>query len=180
MAPSLRSIRGAESVELAYGSLLERGALMAVQAGYATSRSIKEKEEHMFSERERAFLDSQTLARFATVAVNGQPDVDAVGIGFDGERFYISGYALERTRKYKNIAAGHKQISLIIDDLVSLEPLMPRAIKIHGKAEIVTLEQGYRGPGTYIVITPEVSWSWGVDAPAFQDGQFVTRKIIWQ
>ncbi|GHO57692.1 PPOX class F420-dependent oxidoreductase [Ktedonobacter robiniae] len=134
----------------------------------------------MFSEKERAFLQSQTLARFATVAVNGQPDVDAVGFGFDGERFYISGYALERSRKYKNVASGHTLVSLIIDDLPSLEPLVPRAIKVHGEAEIVTLEQGYRGPGTYIVITPKVSWSWGVDALAFQDGQFVTKKITWQ
>ncbi|GCE15365.1 PPOX class F420-dependent oxidoreductase [Tengunoibacter tsumagoiensis] len=134
----------------------------------------------MFSEKERAFLQSQTLARFATVAVNGQPDVDAVGFGFDGERFSMSGYALERSRKYKNVVSGHTLVSLIIDDLPSLEPLMPRAIKVHGEAEIVTLEQGYRGPGTYIVITPKVSWSWGVDAPAFQDGQFVTKKITWQ
>ncbi|GHO87159.1 PPOX class F420-dependent oxidoreductase [Dictyobacter formicarum] len=134
----------------------------------------------MFSEQERAFLQSQTLARLATVAVSGQPDVDAVGFGFDGERFYISGYALERSRKYQNVAAGHTLVSLIIDDLPSVEPLVPRAIKIHGEAEIVTLEQGYRGPGIYIVITPRVSWSWGVDAPAFQDGQFVTKKITWQ
>ena len=134
----------------------------------------------MFSEQERAFLQTQPLARLATVATNGQPDVDAIGFGFDGERFYISGYALERTRKYKNVAAGHRQVSLIIDDLTSLEPLEPRAIKIHGEAEIVTLEQGYRGPGTYIVITPKVSWSWGVDGPAFQDGLFVAKKIIWE
>jgi pyridoxamine 5'-phosphate oxidase family protein len=140
----------------------------------------KKKENFMFSEQERAFLQSQTLARFATVAVSGQPDVDAVGFGFDGERFFISGYALERSRKYKNVAAGHSQVSLIIDDLPSLEPLEPRAIKIHGEAEIVILEQGYRGPGTYIVITPKISWSWGIDGPAFQDGQFVSKKITWK
>ena len=134
----------------------------------------------MFSEQERTFLQNQPLARLATVAANGQPDVDAVGFGFDGGRFYISGYVLERTRKYKNIAAGHAQVSLIIDDLPSLELMNPRAIKVHGTAEIMTLEQGYRGPGTYIVITPNVSWSWGVDEPAFQDGQFVSKKITWE
>jgi pyridoxamine 5'-phosphate oxidase family protein len=52
----------------------------------------------MFSEKECAFLQSQVLARLATVAVSGQPDVDAVGFGFDGERFYISGYALALTQ----------------------------------------------------------------------------------
>ena len=134
----------------------------------------------MFSEQERAFLQSQPLARLATVEVSGQPDVDALGFGFDGERFYVSGYSLERSRKYKNIASGHGKVSLIIDDLKSLQPLEPRAIKIHGEAEIATLEQGYRGPGTYIVITPKVSWSWGVDKPAFQDGKFVSKKITWE
>jgi pyridoxamine 5'-phosphate oxidase family protein len=134
----------------------------------------------MFSEQERAFLQNQPLARLATVAVNAQPDVDAVGFGFDGNRFYISGYVLERTRKYKNIAAGNTKVSLIIDDLPSLQLMNPRAIKIHGTAEIMTLEQGYRGPGTYIVITPTVSWSWGVDEPAFQDGRFVSKKITWE
>jgi pyridoxamine 5'-phosphate oxidase family protein len=134
----------------------------------------------MFSEQERAFLQNQPLARLATVAVNGQPDVDAVGFGFDGARFYISGYVLERTRKYKNIAAGYAQVSLIIDDLPSVELMNPRAIKVHGTAEIMTLEQGYRGPGTYIVITPNVSWSWGVDEPAFQGERFVSKKITWE
>jgi pyridoxamine 5'-phosphate oxidase family protein len=134
----------------------------------------------MFSERERAFLQTQPLARLATVAVNSQPDVDAVGFEFDGVRFYIGGHFLESSRKYKNIAAGQSKVSLIIDDLKSLQPYEPRGIKIHGEASIVTREQGHLGPGTYFAITPKVSWSWGIDGPVFQDGKFVPKKITWE
>lgn len=71
----------------------------------------------MFSEQELAFLRTQPLARLATVAVNGQPDADAVGFAFENGRFSIGGYVLERTRKYKNIAAGQSKVSLLIDEL---------------------------------------------------------------
>ncbi len=43
----------------------------------------------MFSEQELAFLRTQPLARLATVAVNGQPDADAVGFAFENGRFSI-------------------------------------------------------------------------------------------
>jgi pyridoxamine 5'-phosphate oxidase family protein len=134
----------------------------------------------MFSEQEFAFLRTQPLARLATVAVNGQPDADAVGFAFENGRFYITGWYLERTRKYKNIAAGQSKVSLLIDDLRSLEPFEPRVIKLHGEAEILQLEEGFRGPGTYIVITPRVSWSSGIEGPAFQDGKAVIKKITWE
>ena len=134
----------------------------------------------MFSEQERAFLRAQPLARLATVEVNGQPDVDAVGFEFDGEQFYIAGYVLERTRKYKNIAAGQTKVSLIIDELKTLEPFDARGIRLHGEAAIVTREVGYRGPGTYLAITPKVSWSWGIDEPFLQNGKFITKKITWE
>nr|HET6904330.1 PPOX class F420-dependent oxidoreductase [Ktedonobacteraceae bacterium] len=134
----------------------------------------------MFSEQELAFLRTQPLARLATVAVNSQPDADSVGFAFENGRFYIGGYFLERTRKYKNIAAGQSKVSLLIDELRSLDPLEPRSIKLHGEAEILHLEKGFRGPGTYIVITPKISWSSGIEGPAFQDGKPVIKKIIWE
>lgn len=134
----------------------------------------------MFSEQELAFLRTQPLARLATVAITGQPDADAVGFAFENGCFYIGGYFLERTRKYKNIAAGQYKVSLLIDELRSLDPLEPRSIKLHGEAEILQLEEGFRGPGTYIVITPKVSWSSGIEGPAFQDGKPVIKKITWE
>ncbi|QBD79064.1 PPOX class F420-dependent oxidoreductase [Ktedonosporobacter rubrisoli] len=137
----------------------------------------------MFSAQERAYLQSQALARLGTVASNDQTDVDSVAFAFDGERFYIGGYFLENTRKYKNIASGQGKVCLLIDDLKTLEPFEPRGIKLHGDAEIATLQEGFRGPGTYLVITPRVSWSWGIEEPLFQNGQPaqpVMKKIRWK
>ena len=132
----------------------------------------------MFSQQEQAYLQTQLLARLATIEPDGQPDVDVVGFEFDGARFYIGGHQLETTRKYKNIVAGKRKVSLIIDDLKTREPWAPRAIKIHGVAEVVEHE-GRMGPGSYIAITPTVSWSWGIEEPQFRQGKAIPRKITW-
>jgi pyridoxamine 5'-phosphate oxidase family protein len=133
----------------------------------------------MFSEQELAFLQAQPLARIATVDNDVLPTVDAVGFEFDGTRFYIGGHQLEKTRKYKNILAGHHKVSLIIDDLKSLQPWQPRGIRIHGIAEIIQ-RQGHLGPGSYLAITPMVSWSWGIEETGAQPGKFGPQKILWK
>lgn len=133
----------------------------------------------MFSEQELAFLRAQPLARMATVDHDGQPTVDVVGFQFDGVRFSIGGHQLSTTRKYKNIVAGNRKVSLIIDDLKSLRPWQPRGIRIHGIAEVVQ-RQGHLGPGGYLVITPMVSWSWGIEEPGSEQGRVGPKKIIWQ
>ncbi len=133
----------------------------------------------MFSEQELAFLRAQPLARMATVDNDGQPTVDAVGFEFDGTRFNIGGHQLQTTRKYKNIVAGHRKVSLIIDDLLSIRPWQPRGIRIHGIAEVAQ-RHGHLGPGSYLVITPMVSWSWGIEEPGSQPGKVGPKKILWQ
>jgi pyridoxamine 5'-phosphate oxidase family protein len=133
----------------------------------------------MFSEAEIAYLKSQYLARLATVSSKGQPTVDAVGFEFDGNRFYIGGIALPTSRKYKNVAAGNPKVSLVIDDLESVEPWKPRQIKVHGLAEIVE-RAGRFGHKEYLAITPTVSWSFGIEADLnYQGGNFRPKKIIW-
>src|SRR5215469_5604381 len=112
----------------------------------------------MFSGQELAFLRAQPLARIATVDNEEQPTVDAVGFEFDGARFYVGGHKLETTHKYKNVVAGHHKVSLLIDDLKSLQPWQPRGIRIYGIAEIIQ-RHGHLGPGNYLAITPVVSWS---------------------
>lgn len=136
------------------------------------------KGSYMFSQQEQAYLQTQLLARLATVEPDGQPDVDVVGFEFDGVRFYIGGHQIETTRKYQNIAAGQRKVSLIIDDLKTRDPWAPRAIKIHGIAEIVEWE-GRMGPGSYLAITPTISWSWGIEEPRFRQGKAIPKKIIW-
>ena len=128
----------------------------------------------MFSEREVNYLRSQRLARIATVSKELQPDVAPVGFDFDGTCFYIGGLNLVKSLKYKNTLENPK-VSLVIDDLESINPWKPRGIKIHGVAEVVTRE-GYAGSGEYILIKPEVKWSWGIEEPAIKDGKAVVKK----
>ena len=133
----------------------------------------------MFSEKELEYLKAHPLARLGTATSAGQPDVDAVGYEFDGMRFYIGGTRLEDTRKYKNVAAGNSKVSLIVDDVL-MDPFTPRGIKLHGTAEIVEREGRRFGFAQYLAITPTVSWSWGVEAPHMQRGQYVPKKMVWK
>src|SRR5260370_39778800 len=96
----------------------------------------KRKGSCMFSQQEHTYLQTQLLARLATVEPDGQPDVDVVGFEFDGARFYIGGHQLETTRKYKNIVAGKRKVSPIIHQLKTKEPRGPRAIQNHGGGEV--------------------------------------------
>lgn len=132
----------------------------------------------MFSEAEITYLKSQYLARLATVSSEDQPTVDAVGFEFDGARFYVGGLALPSTRKYKNIANGNHKVSLIIDDLETMNPWKVRGIKVHGLAEIVE-RSGRFGLKEYLAITPTVSWSWGIEGENYRDGKFAPKKIVW-
>src|SRR5215212_7479152 len=98
----------------------------------------------MFTEKERAYLGSQRLARLATVSPAGQPDADIVGFKFDGEDILIGSYEnLAGSRKYKNVAAGSDRVSLIVDSLASVDPMDPVAVNIHGTAAI----EHRNGPG---------------------------------
>jgi pyridoxamine 5'-phosphate oxidase family protein len=129
----------------------------------------------MFSEQERAFLQAQPLVRIATVDHDGQPTADVVGFQFDGARLYIGGHQLQTTRKYKNIMAGNRKVSLFIDDLKSLRPWQPGGIRIHGRAEVVQ-RQGHLSPGSYLAITPVVSWSWGIEEAGSEQGLVGPKK----
>jgi pyridoxamine 5'-phosphate oxidase family protein len=132
----------------------------------------------MFSDKERAYLESQHLARIGTVADDMQPDVAPVGFEFDGEYFYIGGMRNSATRKYKNVAGGNTKVALTIDDLESVDPWKPRGIRIFGTADIVERES-YVGSGAYLRLKPTVTWSWQIEESSFQDGKFVPKKTIW-
>jgi pyridoxamine 5'-phosphate oxidase family protein len=118
----------------------------------------------LFSEPEVQYLKSQHLARIATVSSKGQPDVVPVAFEFDGKNFFVGSHGQDiflRTLKYKNVKNGNKLVALTIDDLESVDPWRPRAIKVYGTAEVVD-RKGMFGPGKYLSITPKVSWSFGI------------------
>lgn len=130
----------------------------------------------MFSERELAYLQSQRIARIATVDAADQPTVDAVGFSLDGEHILVGTHSPVLTRKYRNVMSGNTKVALIVDDLESVQPWRPRGVKVHGTAEVVE-RNGHFGPGSYLVITPKVTWSWGIEP--VQEGMRGPKKTVW-
>jgi pyridoxamine 5'-phosphate oxidase family protein len=134
----------------------------------------------MFTEKERAYLQAQPLARLATVSASGQPDATVVFFELEGDEIVIgSAHDISSTRKYKNVSAGGDMVSLVIDYLAAVDPMTPVAVKVDGTAEIEH-RNGRFGPGQYLVIRPRTSWSWGVEGPPFVDGQFRPHKSNWR
>ena len=117
-----------------------------------------------FSDDEIAYLQSQPIARLATVNADGQPDVVPVAFELDGSYIWVGGVGpdVARTRKLRNIGAGRSRVSLVFDDLVSMQPFIARALRVSGDAEPAVERVGMMGPGLYSRITPTVSWSWNL------------------
>ena len=117
-----------------------------------------------FSDAEIAYLQSQPVARLATVNADGQPDVVPVAFELDGPYIWVGGVGpdVANTRKLRNIGAGRTKVSLVVDDLVSMEPFIARALRVYGHAEPPVDRVGMVGPGLYSRISPTVSWSWNL------------------
>ena len=133
----------------------------------------------LFSKPEIEYMKTQRLCRFATVSADGQPDVVPVAFEFDGKYFYVGSHGQDifhRTRKYKNIKNGKTQVALVIDDMKSIDPWRPRAIRVYGTAEVVN-HKGIFGPGNYLRITPSVSWSFGMEGLELKEGEW-SRKTL--
>lgn len=131
-----------------------------------------------FNDEEIAYLRSQRLARIATVGADGQPDASPVGFEFDGTYFYVGGHHdVENTRKFRNVVAGNSRIALIIDDLVSVDPWTPRFLRVYGSAESVT-RPGQFGAGSYLRITPRISWSWNLGDNPRGSSDFAPRRTV--
>jgi pyridoxamine 5'-phosphate oxidase family protein len=128
----------------------------------------------MFNKDELKFLKSQFLVRIATATPKGKPNVAPVGFEFDGKYFYVGSVKqeiLRSTPRYVNIENGNKQVAMVIDDLVSVDPWKPRGIRVNGVADVVE-RKGEFGKGEYIRIKPKLSWSWGLsNAPT---------KTVWK
>ena len=133
-----------------------------------------------FSAEELAYLRAQPLARLATRAPDGQPDVVPVAFEFDGEQFWIggSGDSVLTTRKVRNVVAGNAEVALVIDDLVSFEPFIARGIRIYGRAEPPVQRDGMVGPGHYLRIVPTASWSWNLEGAPVGDSWYEARRAV--
>jgi pyridoxamine 5'-phosphate oxidase family protein len=132
-----------------------------------------------FTDEEIAYLRSQPLGRLATLGAGGQPDVVPVAVEADGTFLWVGGAGTVRdTRKFRNIASGNHKVALVVDDLVSLEPFIARGIRVYGNAEQPFERVGLIGPGTYLRITPTVSWSWNLTGEPGGDEWYPSNKTV--
>ncbi|MFG1808556.1 PPOX class F420-dependent oxidoreductase [Streptomyces sp. NPDC049040] len=118
------------------------------------------------NETELAYLRGQRLARLATVDAKGRPQANPVGFFLRPDSTVdIGGYSMGTTKKWRNVA-GNPCVSLVVDDIASLQPWKVRGVEIRGTAEQVV---GPHDLGAYmspelIRITPYAIHSWGLDA----------------
>jgi pyridoxamine 5'-phosphate oxidase family protein len=138
-----------------------------------------EREIQLLSEPETKYLKSQRLARIATVSKKGQPDVVPVGFEYDGKYFWIGSHSQDiffRTSKYRNVKNGNNKVSLVVDDLKSVDPWHPRCVKVYGTAEVMD-HDGIFGPGKYLRIKPSITWSMGIEGLNLKQGEFRLKTM---
>jgi pyridoxamine 5'-phosphate oxidase family protein len=133
-----------------------------------------------FTAEEIGYLRSQPLARVATLGRGGQPDLVPLAFEYDGEHFWVGGVgaAVAATRKFRNVAAGRRKVALLVDDLVSLQPFIARAIRVYGVAGEPVERTGLVGPGLYARITPRVSWSWNMAGEPVGESWYEPRRAV--
>ncbi|MGA2932515.1 MAG: PPOX class F420-dependent oxidoreductase [Acidimicrobiales bacterium] len=122
------------------------------------------------SENERNYLNSQPLGRLATLAPDGSPQSRPVGFFLNEAlgTIDIGGHNLGRSQKFRNVQRDGR-VTLVVDDLASIDPWAPRGIEIRGEAEALTDAEPPR-PGfssELIRIHPNRVLAWGLDSDAF-------------
>jgi pyridoxamine 5'-phosphate oxidase family protein len=132
----------------------------------------------MFTNDELAYMRSQRLGRIATVGRDGQPDNAAVGfqVGDDG-MITVGGMDIAGSRKGRNVWHGADRVALIVDDLETVDPWRPRGIRIYGRAELIDAA-GDPPQGGSLRITPEISWSWGIERNPPGGGGFRPHRTV--
>lgn len=122
------------------------------------------------SPNERDYLLSQPLGRLATLAPDGSPQARPVGFFLNEElgTIDIGGHDLGRSQKFRNIQRDGR-VTLVVDDLATIDPWAPRGIELRGIAEPLTdLHPGRPGFSTELIrIRPTRVLSWGLDSDAF-------------
>ena len=124
-----------------------------------------------FTAKELEYLRSQRLARLATADQRGAPHVVplALHLSADGRAIEVSGRSFASTKKYRNIKAN-PQVAILVDDLASVDPWVPRGIEIRGSAQLHEPGDGTEGPNgpdqAWARIMPDRVVSWGIEAPA--------------
>lgn len=92
----------------------------------------------MFTDIELEYLESQPLARLATVQPDDTVQVNPVGFAVNAAQgvIDIGGFDMTRSRKYKNVA-DNGRVALVADDIASTSPWRVRFLEIRGRAETI-------------------------------------------
>ena len=69
-------------------------------------------------------------------------------------------------------------MSLVVDDLVSMEPFIARAVRVYGDAEPPVERVGMVGPGLHSRITPTVSWSWNLAGEPAGERWYAAKRTV--
>ena len=120
-----------------------------------------------FTPAELEYLAGQRLGRLATISPEGSVYNNPVTYFVDAANGWIDigGVMMDRTQKYRNIQKNHT-VSLVVDDIKSLDPWQVRGLEIRGQAEALVLEvplKPHQRP-QIIRIHPRRVLSWGVEA----------------
>ena len=113
----------------------------------------------VFTEAELRYLaGGRQLGRVATVGADGTPHVVPVAWIYNAVRdtIDIGGYALEETKKFRDVARSGR-VAIVIDDLEREDPWTPRGIEVRGRGEAIAM------PTPLLRIHPERIVSWGLD-----------------
>lgn len=113
------------------------------------------------------YLAGQQLGRLATVDSRNAPQNSPVGFHVEADgTVVIIGYDLGNTRKFRNVQ-GNPWVSLVVDDIASVDPWRVRGVELRGPADAVTdVEPAQPWQSReQIRIRPERIISWGLEAP---------------
>ena len=119
---------------------------------------------------EREYLATQPLGRLATLGPDGSPQSRPVGFFVNDElgTIDIGGHNIVQSQKFRNVQRDAR-VSLVVDDLATIDPWAPRGIEIRGTAEALPDAAPPRpgfSPGL-IRIRPQRVLGWGLDTNAF-------------
>ena len=117
---------------------------------------------------EITYLQSQRIARIATVGPNGQPHVVPVAFRYnpETETIDIGGHdGFAKRKKWRDVKSNPK-VAVVIDDIVSVNPWKVRGIEIRGEAEMLMTGGQSIVPGfdpEMFRIRPKRVVSWGIN-----------------
>jgi pyridoxamine 5'-phosphate oxidase family protein len=113
------------------------------------------------------YLATQRLGRLATAGADRRPHVVPTSFRYNAElaAVDIGGHHVATTKKYRDVLAN-PWAAIVIDDLASVDPWVPRFLEIRGRAEAIPTGGAHLGPGfgeSFIRIHLEKVNSFGID-----------------